>query len=291
MADIDLKELKSLEILLGDPDPEVAQAVNNRILELGRDALDYFVLRMEMIPRSNVDKKLVRRINSLYVELILSELKREMSTPYPDLTNGLYLLTALAKPTLKREEFDQAYISVVEEVVKELNSDGTAIENVQLMNHVFFNRFGIECVKEHSQGAKSVMVDDLFHCQKGFPVSVAIAYFLVARNAGLPIYPIPTPATGFSAAYLYNDTTILAIDIGDKGKIFSVPSFIEAMRNMYPKSKLDDEQLLVAGDDKMVLGIYIESLSSFFEYENKEALSKIYDKASKIVGQRKILGN
>ena len=83
----------------------------------------------------------------------------------------------------------------------------------------------------------------------------------------------------------------LAIDIGDKGKIFSVPSFIEAMRNMYPKSKLDDEQLLVAGDDKMVLGIYIESLSSFFEYENKEALSKIYDKASKIVGQRKILGN
>ena len=77
MADIDLKELKSLEILLGDPDSEVAQAVNNRILELGRDALDYFVLRMEMIPRSNVDKKLVRRINSLYVELILSELKRE----------------------------------------------------------------------------------------------------------------------------------------------------------------------------------------------------------------------
>jgi hypothetical protein len=129
MADIDLKELKSLEILLGDPDPEVVQAVNNRILELGRDALDYFVLSMEMIPRSNVDKKLVRRINSLYVELILSELKREMSTPYPDLTNGLYLLTALAKPTLKREEFDQAYIPVVEEVVKELNRAAKMLEN------------------------------------------------------------------------------------------------------------------------------------------------------------------
>ena len=244
-----------------------------------------------MLPPSKVDKKMLRRINSLYVDLILSELKREVSTPYPDLTNGLYLLTALARPRLTRDEFDYAYIPVVEELVKELNPDGTAVENIELMNHVFFHRFGMECVKEHSVGTKSVLVNDLFRHLKGFPVSVAIAYFLVARNAGLPIYPIPTPATGFSAAYIYKDTTILAIDIGDNGKIFSIPSFIEAMRNMYPKTKLADEDLLVAGDDKMVLGIYIESLSSYFEYENKEALSKIYDKASKIVGQKKILGN
>lgn len=290
MESVDRQELLSLLILLEDTDPFVVEAVDCRVLEIGRAALDFLLKSREGAACRSKDDAVMDRIIDLYRKYILTELKAELSTGYPDLTNSLYLLTALADPWLTRDAFDAGYIPIVEELLKELNTDGTAIENVEIMNYVFFHRFKFRCVNRHSVGGNSVLMNRLLENRKGFPVAVAIAYFLVARNAGLPIFPIPTPSTGFSAVYIYNGTTILAIDVGDKGKIFPVPAFIEALRNMYPGSRLSDEQLLVPGDDKMVLGIYIESLASYFEYQNKEALVKIYDKASKIVGQKKILG-
>jgi regulator of sirC expression with transglutaminase-like and TPR domain len=97
---------------------------------------------------------------------------------YPDL-NEAQLLTHLDK--IKRDAW------------LEMNENLTAMEQVKVMNKVFFEIHGFSGNTQNYHAPQNSFINLALETKKGNPLMLSIIYMEVARSAGLPVFGINLP--------------------------------------------------------------------------------------------------
>lgn len=231
-------EIKALIGLLDDTDEEIFFHVEEKLISLGTEVIPLLEDAWSGAFDPILQTRIANIVHRIQFETLLEDLKLWLYSGEQDLLEGCLLIARYQYPDLEKEKIVQQIAQLRKEVWIELNENLTALEQINVVNHVLFSRFGFSGNTTHYHSPKNSFLNCVLESNKGNPLSLGILYVLVASHAGLPVYGVNLPEH-FVLAYIEpvpenNSGRILFyINAFSKGTVFGrseIDQFIERLK-------------------------------------------------------------
>ncbi|MCD6332281.1 MAG: transglutaminase family protein [Bacteroidales bacterium] len=184
------EELTPLLKLLDDPDPEVVTAVQNRILNIGKEAIPF----LDKIWKQTDNPVIFKNIDFLIDQIRTRDLKQDFSNWFSDpdtsLIEGCQLLARIQYPELTVDTVRKLIYPIQNKIWLELNQHLTALEKINIFNHFFYDEFGFRLNTENPDLPGNHFINQVLDTFRGNTFSIAMLYILLAQELGLPVYGI-----------------------------------------------------------------------------------------------------
>ena len=187
------KEISALVKLLDDPDLEIYEHVEKRLLEYGPQVVDYLENEWE----HSLDTLLQERIENIVHKIQFSSVKEDLNLWYQsgafDLLQGALVINRYQYPDLD----EQKLILQIEEIKREiwlgLQYEMSSIEKIKLINHVFYNVYGFSGNTKNHHDPQNSYISQVLESKKGNQISLAIIYSTLAQKLDIPVYGVNLP--------------------------------------------------------------------------------------------------
>jgi len=188
-----IKEITALVKLLDDPDQEIYQHVEERLLEYGNEVIDY----LENAWEHSLDSLLQQRIENIVHKIQFSNVKEDLNLWYQggafDLLQGALVINRYQYPDL-----DEAKVILqIEEIKREiwlgLQYEMSSIEKIKLINHIFYNIYGFSGNTKNHHDPQNSYINQVLESKKGNQISLAIIYSTLAQKLDIPVYGVNLP--------------------------------------------------------------------------------------------------
>ncbi|RZL46697.1 MAG: hypothetical protein EOP00_14175 [Pedobacter sp.] len=188
-----LAEISALVKLLDDPDEEIYQHVQQRLLEYGNEAITY----LENAWEQSLDTLLQERIENIVHTIQFNNVKEDLNLWYQsgafDLLQGALVINRYQYPDLD----EQAVINQIEEIKRDiwvgLQYEMSSIEKIKLINHVFYNQYGFSGNTKNHHDPQNSYLNQVLESKKGNQISLAIIYATLAQKLDIPVYGVNLP--------------------------------------------------------------------------------------------------
>ncbi len=193
--------LQALINMLDDPDDQVFAVVGNKLVSIGKPAIQPLECALENCCDEQVAERIRFTIDRIHQQAIRDELSEWADNQADNLLKGYIILSRTARRDLDEVELLALVSQLKTEVWLELNDDLTALENIKVINHILFktNRFIPD--KEDIFNPGNTLLHGLLQTRTGNPVSLGMIYLIIARQLGLPVYGVNLP-NHFILAYM-----------------------------------------------------------------------------------------
>ena len=278
-------ELKSIVTLLDDTDDFVIKAINKRMLGRGASVLSDLEELYNREKSYKTKGLIADKIQFLSNEFVLEEFENMLVREYPDLERGIYLISKLIVPDIDEIYFKDLIGVLIRDLVEEINDSKTALEKMQIFNHIFYHRLLFKCGDYPVTRESTTVLTSVLSSRHGIPLSISLVYFLLARCVGLEVYPMCFPG-GFVRSYVENDKILFYMDIFREGEIFS-----ESRLKYYLENQgVDlDTSAFEVRDDRTLLLVYLEVLHFMYTQKEDEYLVSVLDRALRLFGDERVL--
>jgi regulator of sirC expression with transglutaminase-like and TPR domain len=278
-------ELKSIVTLLDDTDDFVIEAINRRMLGRGISILRDLEELYNKEKSYKVKGLIADKMQYLSNEFILEELGKMVNDDYPDLERGIYLISKLIVPDIDEIYYQDLLGILIGDMVKEIPDEKTALEKMQIFNHIFYHRLLFKCGDYPITRESTTVLTSVLSSRHGIALSISLTYFLLARCVGLEVYPMCFPG-GFVPAYIENDKILFYMDIFRDGEIFSESKLKYYLENQ--GVDLDTSAFEVR-DDRTLLQVYLEVLHFMYTQKEDDYFISLLDRALKLFGDERVL--
>jgi regulator of sirC expression with transglutaminase-like and TPR domain len=229
-----LAEIEALVKLLDDPDEEVYQHVQNRLLTYGTEVISY----LESAWEQSLNTVLQERIENLVHTIQFTTIKEDLNLWYQsgafDLLQGALIINRYQYPDLN----EQHIINQIEEIKREiwfnLQYEMSSIEKIKLINHVFYHQYGFSGNTKNHHDPQNSYLNQVLESKKGNQISLAIIYATLAQKLDIPVYGVNLPQH-FILGY---------IDENNDDKEYGVLFYINAFNKGAIFGKHDVDQFL-----------------------------------------------
>lgn len=278
-------ELKSIVTLLDDTDDFVIKAINKRMLGRGASVLSDLEELYNREKSYKTKGLIADKIQFLSNEFVLEEFENMLVREYPDLERGIYLISKLIVPDIDEIYFKDLIGVLIRDLVEEINDNKTALEKMQIFNHIFYHRLLFKCGDYPVTRESTTVLTSVLSSRHGIPLSISLVYFLLARCVGLEVYPMCFPG-GFVPSYVENDKILFYMDIFREGEIFS-----ESRLKYYLENQgVDiDTSAFEVRDDRTLLLVYLEVLHFMYTQKGDEYIVSVLDRALRLFGDERVL--
>jgi regulator of sirC expression with transglutaminase-like and TPR domain len=232
------KELESLIKLLDDPDEEVSQHVEEKLLSYGNEVIEY----LESAWEQSFDAVLQERIENLVHKIQYQSVKKELELWYHsgsfDLLQGVIIINKYQYPDMDPQKIINQIEDIKREVWLQMVYDMSAIEKVKIINHVLYSIYNFSGNTTNHQDPQNSYISQVLESKKGNQISLAIIYSVVAQKLDIPIYGVNLPQHFILAyidearEYISEEGVLFYINAFNKGFIFSrrdVDSFLKQL--------------------------------------------------------------
>jgi regulator of sirC expression with transglutaminase-like and TPR domain len=186
-------EIDALVKLLDDPDEEVYQHVQNRLLTYGVEVISY----LESAWEQSLNTVLQERIENLVHTIQFTTVKEDLNLWYQsgafDLLQGALIINRYQFPDLN----EQSIINQIEEIKREiwfnLQYEMSSIEKIKLINHVFYHQYGFSGNTKNHHDPQNSYLNQVLESKKGNQISLAILYATLAQKLDIPVYGVNLP--------------------------------------------------------------------------------------------------
>lgn len=239
------KELDALIKLLDDPDITIYRDIEDRILSIGIEAKDY--LKDASLETVNTIRRerLENLISILNFDYIKKELHTWKNSKENDLLTGIVLIAEYQYPDLDTENIRNKIELIRKDAWLEINNNLTALEQVKILNHVFFDIHGFKANKKDFYAPENSYINDLLLLKKGNPISLSSLYSIIAQSLDIPVYGVNLPEH-FILAYVdspvhtlaITDDILFYINVFNNGVVFTkneINQFLEKI-NLQPEA-------------------------------------------------------
>lgn len=187
------KEINALVMLLDDPDPEVYEHVQQRLLEYGSEVVEF----LENTWERSLDTLLQERIEQIVHRIQFNNVKEDLNLWYHsgafDLLQGVLVINRYQYPDLD----EQKIINQIEEIKREiwlgLQHEMSSVEKVKLINHVFYNIYGFNGNTKNHHDPQNSYLSQVLESKKGNQISLAVIYSTLAQKLDIPVYGVNLP--------------------------------------------------------------------------------------------------
>jgi regulator of sirC expression with transglutaminase-like and TPR domain len=229
-----IAEIDALVKLLDDPDEEIYQHVQERLLSYGNDVIAH----LENAWEQSLNSVLQERIENLVHTIQFNNVKEDLNLWYQsgafDLLQGALVINRYQYPDLD----EQAIINQIEEIKREiwlgLQYEMSSIEKIKLINNVFYYQFGFSGNTKNHHDPQNSYLNQVLESKKGNQISLAIIYATLAQKLDIPVYGVNLPQH-FILGY---------IDESDQEKEYGVLFYINAFNKGAIFGKHDVDQFL-----------------------------------------------
>jgi regulator of sirC expression with transglutaminase-like and TPR domain len=236
------KELESLIKLLDDPDEEIAQHVEEKLLSYGNEVIEY----LESAWEQSFDALLQERIENLVHKIQYQSVKKELELWYHggsfDLLQGVIIINKYQYPDMDPLKIINQVEEIKREIWLQMVYDMSAIEKVKIINHVLYSIYNFSGNTTNHQDPQNSYISQVLESKKGNQISLAIIYSVIAQRLDIPIYGVNLPQHFIlayideSREYISEEGVLFYINAFNKGFIFSrkdVDSFLKQL-NLNP---------------------------------------------------------
>ncbi len=188
-----LKEIGALVKLLDDPDEEIFQHVQERLLAYGNEVITY----LESAWEQSLDTLLQERIENLVHTIQFNNVKEDLNLWYQsgafDLLQGALVINRYQYPDLD----EQHVINQIEEIKREIwlsmQHEMSSIEKIKLINHIFYTQYGFAGNTKNHHDPQNSYLNQVLESKKGNQISLAIIYATLAQKLDIPVYGVNLP--------------------------------------------------------------------------------------------------
>ncbi|MBC7914380.1 MAG: hypothetical protein H7Y07_09685 [Pyrinomonadaceae bacterium] len=236
------KELESLIKLLDDPDAEVSEHVEAKLLSYGNEIIEY----LESAWEQSFDALLQERIENLVHKIQYLSVKKELELWYHggafDLLQGVIIINKYQYPDMDPIKITNQIEEIKREIWLQMVYDMSAIEKVKIINHVLYSIYNFSGNTTNHQDPQNSYISQVLESKKGNQISLAIIYSVIAQKLDIPIYGVNLPQHFILAyideakEYIPEEGVLFYINAFNKGFIFSrkdVDSFLKQL-NLQP---------------------------------------------------------
>jgi len=186
-------QIKALVKLLDDPNEDIYREIYDKLLAQGYKALP----ELEKVWEKSFDEKMQERIEGLIQEIqsnsVQRSLKKWVEKGGEDLFMGSFLIAKHQYPELNFESYNNRMEEIKKDIWLEINENLTALEKVQIINHVFFKVHGFSGNSANFYAPQNNYVNHVLETKKGNPITLGIIYSALAQRLNIPIYGVNLP--------------------------------------------------------------------------------------------------
>jgi len=279
-------EISHLVALLDDPDDEVASVVRERILSMGLPVAGL----LRSLFHSSENKTVTCRIESLITDIESDQAFEALiawrQEKDPDLLKGLCLINRLIRPMVSIEHIFDVIHNVSRDVWMELSDQKTVMEQIHLLNHVFYKRVGFKAEDPFLEELDKALLDKTTETKRANPIVMGLLYTIIAGQAGIPVTAVAFPG-GFLPAYLNLEGQVqFYINVCQHGEIFGHQQLITSLRNF--GLSIPDNQFAPC-DATTLSSIYAESLSFMADNKGDKEMELKTEKVIELLGSKRFL--
>lgn len=284
---VDPEELEPLVGLFDDRDTVVTGLVNDRLASFGPEVVRSLRNMAEREQSPFRKSLIVDRAQSLNTEFKLADFQ-DFTTRAPgplSLFEGSWILSSLFDYTLQRERYEDLFFRCSQEYLAEGSDMRTGIENIRILNHIFFHRLKFTLYDVQLQDPKYAPVSDALKTRNGNPFTLAFIYLMICQVAGLPVELVCFPG-GFIPVYVEGGKVLFYINIYRGGDIFlkdRLQGFLKATGLKI------DQQNFRRRDESAMLTLYLESLLYIHSNRKDDKKSAVIDRALNCLGPERYL--
>ena len=232
-----LAEINALVKLLDDPDEEIYQHVQERLLIYGNEIITH----LESAWEQSLDTLLQERIENIVHTIQFNNVKEDLNLWYQsgafDLLQGALIINRYQYPDLN----EQAVINQIEDIKREiwtgLQYDMSSIEKIKLINYVFYQQFGFSGNTKNHHDPQNSYLNQVLESKKGNQISLAIIYATLAQKLDIPVYGVNLPQH-FILGYIDEQNSekdyevLFYINAFNKGAIFGKHDVDQFLRQL-----------------------------------------------------------
>ena len=238
MDNMNEKEIASLIKLLDDPDPQIFEHIENKLLSYGNEVISY----LENAWEKSFDAILQERLENLVHKIQYQNVREDLALWYQsggfDLLRGILIVNRYQYPDLNEQKIINQLEAIKRDVWLQMMHEASPVEKVKLINHIFYNVYGFSGNTTNHQNPKNSFLSEVLESKKGNQISLAIIYSIIAQKLDIPIYGVNLPQH-FILAYIddlektADDNGILFyINVFNKGYIFGKRDIDQFLRQL-----------------------------------------------------------
>ncbi len=270
---ISKNEIESLLYLLEDPDPFIKQSVENRLFELGENAvplLDEYRLDLKSTEEKEKVTEIIHKITfesleSDFLDVLESGVKNRKDLEYAALT-----LARFGNPTLRPLEYSRKldhFAEMVESSIRYKLDERRKMK--QLVKFVFEDLNFRGDIKDY-HNPNNCYLDKVIDRRIGLPITLSMITMFIAQRLDLPFFGVNMPIH-FMLTFVGEKEELL-IDPYDKGAMVTYDQcyFFLKKNNIEPRP----DHFKMATD----MEILVRCIRNLIEsYDRKKMLSKVED--------------
>lgn len=232
-----LAEIDALVKLLDDPDEEVYQHVQERLLTYGIEVISYLETAWEQSLNSVLQERIENLVHAIQFNTVKDDLNLWYQSGAFDLLQGTLIINRYQYPDLD----EQHIINQIEEIKREiwlgLQFEMSSIEKIKLINHVFYNQYGFSGNTKNHHDPQNSYLNQVLESKKGNQISLAILYATLAQKLDIPVYGVNLPQH-FILGYIEDGNedrehgVLFYINAFNKGAIFGKHDVDQFLRQL-----------------------------------------------------------
>ncbi len=197
-------EIESLINLLDDPDENIFQHIQEKLIQSGKEIVPLLEKYWE---ENKYNTLFLERIETLIDIIqfneIIEELKKWVSTENKIL-DGWIILTKWQFPGINKSQIKEKIEEIKNDVWIEIKEKKTAQEIILTFNKVFYNHYKFKGNTKNYNSPINSFIHTVLETKHGNPLSLSILYSSIAQMLHIPIYGVNLP-NHFILAYVDPD--------------------------------------------------------------------------------------
>ncbi|WP_306643097.1 transglutaminase-like domain-containing protein [Sanyastnella coralliicola] len=231
-------EISALITLIEDPDEIIFSQVRAELVARGEEIIPQLERYWEFNPFGELfQDRIEKLIHNIHYNSISTSLQTWSTAEMNDLLDGAILINKYQYPSFDEAEVRKNVSALRQDIWLELNDNLTAIEQVNVINHILYTVHGFQGNKTNYTAPQNSYIADVLASKKGNPLSLGILYQVIANSLEIPIYGVNLP-NHFILAYMDENRMGLAPGGNDNGILFYINPFSGG--TIIHKNEVDD---------------------------------------------------
>ena len=187
-------ELHALISLLEDPDEGIYTTVKQELERIGEAAVPSLRKALE---EDGHGAMFLDRAKSILDQLATDEIRTSFAgwveSPDHGLTTALLLLDQYVDPASETSSLREDLQRIRQDIWLELHDDMTALEQVRVVNRIFFEHHGFDGTRGGAARPMHALPSQVLSQRKGNSLALGALYLAMVQELGLPIHGVNLP--------------------------------------------------------------------------------------------------
>lgn len=201
---MNVNEIVSLINLLDDPDENIFQHVQDKLIQIGVEAIPYLERSWEENKYTGLFQvRIETLIDTIQFNQIIADLSG-WNNSEKNILDGWILLTKWQFPGINESIIKGKIEEIKNDIWIEIKGKQTAQEKILTFNKVFYTNYKFQGNTKNYHSPINSFIHTVLETKHGNPLSLAILYSTIAQMLHIPIYGVNLP-NHFILAYVEAD--------------------------------------------------------------------------------------